>query len=65
MTYKDIILAAGWTFEGSCRCGGVLKEKYKKNGGKLLVYPTRNRYILKNLGALAVKGELDKINTVL
>ena len=68
MNYREIILQRGWVFTGSCRCGGVLKEKFERGPRgveKLIVYPTRNRIVVKLLNQPTRQGTLANIETLI
>jgi len=39
MTYKELLKATGFKFDGSCRCGGSLKETYVNGKHQVKVRP--------------------------
>jgi hypothetical protein len=61
MSYISNLEAAGWSYTGGCRCGGVLKHKYSRGKDRLLVYPERDRFVLRKFGAQSFGGDLNKL----
>lgn len=45
LTYKDALLAKGYTLTDSCGCGGTPTETYTLNHNKFIIKPKKNQAI--------------------
>lgn len=44
MKYSELLIGAGWLMNNRCRCGGILKETWKKGLQTIYIYPTRGYF---------------------
>lgn len=50
MERDKMLIEKGWEFIAKCSCGGRVKEKWEKNGSKLVIYVKAERFLLKRRG---------------
>jgi hypothetical protein len=64
MTYEQAILSFGFYPSGSCECGGVRNEKYRKGAYVIYIRKTKNQFKIKKKNELIIPlkslNELEK-----
>lgn len=64
MTYEEIILSFGFYSSGTCDCGGVRNDKYRKGPFIIYIRKTKNQFKIKRNNEVIVPlkslNELDK-----
>lgn len=64
MNYEEIIKQHGFYSSGSCDCGGVRNDKYRKEGYTIYIRKTKNQFKIKRKNEVIVPlkslNELEK-----